>query len=220
MRILTLLLLLLVTSAQAETVRLDSSREDTVYVARGQDIEIAGQHGNFVISGSAGRVTVDGHHNDVVIEDAAEIVVAGHHLDIRVARTGSILLTGHHNDVVVTACQPSVTYVGDYNQVVSSMGVVENQQGNAPNPLELVLTGAGREETLEADGKAVIIQGSSNRFVLQGRPYSVTVTGALNEVDLQETSEIIVTGAENVVRYKSGQPRVKNTGLNNQVLGP
>lgn len=228
--VLFTLCLLLGSAARAETVRFSDHQENIVFTARGQDIEISGDHGNILISGSAHRVTVAGHHHNVVLEDAAEIVLDGHHIDLTIARVGAIILNGHHNDLVVTDCQPAVTDRGDYNDVVSGMGTVPSDgpgDGVSVDPgnvhsgagAPLTLSGTGRTETLNVDGQDVVVEGSDNRFTLLGRPTSVTVIGALNHVDIEETGAIVIEGALNVVTYKLGSPRIEKTGIDNKVNG-
>jgi hypothetical protein len=193
LRIVLASLLLLVTVAQAETVRFAPQHEDIVFTARGQDIEISGDHGDILIQGSAGRITISGSHHDVVISEAAELVLEGHHHDVKVSRVGAIYLPGHHHDVVVTDCQPVVSDTGAYNEIVSIMGGsrsaqeaagastdgtvihgvgVDTEEGN-----RLTLSGAGRQETVNVEGREVVVQGSGNVLTLLGRPARSRSTG-------------------------------------------
>lgn len=222
-RLIWIFSLALSCASWAEPVRIDSTRQDITYQARGQDIEISGHHGNVWIHGPAHKVTVDGHHINVVITQAAEVAVPGDHLNLELADVSSLTLLGHHNDVVVTSGQPVVHDLGGYNSVLSSQGVaLPSQPDSIPGPggSELVLAGARRDERVEADGRDVVIEGSNNRFILLGRPASVTVTGAFNQVELEETRAIVINGLSNSVTYRSGTPRVQDTGMDNVVVHP
>jgi hypothetical protein len=97
---------------------------------------------------------------------------------------------------------------------------VDPNQGNSDDGQEMTLAGAERKETLNVDGRDVIIEGSGNHFTLLGCPKSVTVAGAQNKVEIEETASIVINGVENVITYKSGRPTVDNNGPSNTITGP
>ncbi len=216
--------------AGAETVRL--SGENVIYAARGNDILIEGAHGNFVISGSAGKVTVRGQHNDVVISEAAELIIEGDHIDLTIERVGGIDLIGHHNDVAVQSGRPVVTRRGQHNNIVSTEGVFEGVDANtatgASNTREEVVTrtktltldGSAVTQTINAEGQDVILNGGANKLTLTGRANSVTINGAANKVTIESTPLININGATNVIHYRSGNPRINDVGFGNKVSGP
>lgn len=228
---LVLTFFLLGWSAWAETLRLSPQNEDVVLTARGEEILVDGHHGDIVISDSAGRVIVQGDHHDISIESASELIVRGHHNDINIGRVGAVILEGQHNDVVVTASRPVVTRGGAYNTLVSTEGVFENEETarkiEEQPPTEVVssarrltLEGAGITQTVEVEGQDVILNGARNHVKLVGRPTSITIDGAVNVVEVETTLMIRFNGAENTVRFRSGNPTVEDNGYNNRAVGP
>lgn len=223
-------LLALTIVAGAETIRL--SGENVLHTARGQDILIEGSHGNFVLSGSAGKVTVRGDHNDIVISEAAELLIEGHHIDVTIDRVGAVDLGGHHNDVVVRSGRPVVTRRGHHNDIVSTEGVFEGADANTATGASstreevvtrtktLTLDGSAVTQTINAEGQDVILNGGANKLTLTGRANSVTINGAANKVTIESTPLITINGATNVIHYRSGNPRINDVGFGNKVSGP
>lgn len=62
-----------------------------------------------------------------------------------------------------------------------------------------------------------MISGVDNTVVLTGRCARVEVSGIENRVSIEEAAEIVVSGLNNEVRFRSGTPELNKSGLGNTV---
>lgn len=82
--------------------------------------------------------------------------------------------------------------------------------------------GSDKEDTLEADGKDVLIAGNNNKLVLTGNVNKLLVTGKDNDLEVASVKEIIVSGNGNFISWErsgntSGKPLVKDSGGYNNI---
>ncbi len=98
-----------------------------------------------------------------------------------------------------------------------------------PKPISIVLgddavnyAGSDKEDTLDVDGKDVLIAGSNNKLVLTGNANKLLVSGKDNDIEVASVKEITVSGSGNFISWErsgnaSGKPVVKDTGGYNNV---
>ena len=82
--------------------------------------------------------------------------------------------------------------------------------------------GSDKEDTLDADGKDVLIAGNNNKLVLTGNANKLLVTGKDNDLEVASVKEITVSGNGNFIAWErsgnaSGKPLVKDSGGYNNI---
>ncbi|MBU9766449.1 DUF3060 domain-containing protein [Mycobacterium sp. TNTM28] len=81
----------------------------------------------------------------------------------------------------------------------------------------LIVSGIKETRTIECQGNNVIVSGIENRLEITGHCLAVTVSGVENTVAVEAADTIGVSGFENRVTFRSGQPEVSNSGQSNVV---
>jgi hypothetical protein len=79
------------------------------------------------------------------------------------------------------------------------------------------VAGSGKHQTLVCDGGSVTVSGMSNTVDITGHCASVTVSGVQNKVTVESADGIEASGMKNAVTYRSGSPRLNNSGLDNSI---
>ena len=82
---------------------------------------------------------------------------------------------------------------------------------------DLYLDGNSQTQTVDGEGLNVYVSGSKNTIVITGNCVELGVSGRHNRVLVDSSSEIIVTGIDNKVIYKTGEPSVLKSGRQNTV---
>ena len=79
------------------------------------------------------------------------------------------------------------------------------------------VSGVGMDRRLECAGGTVSISGVDNVVELTGMCAEVRVSGVRNEVRVAGTGSITVSGFDNVLTYRDGDPQVTESGNGNSV---
>lgn len=87
----------------------------------------------------------------------------------------------------------------------------------APQNQMIVVTGIGTTRTIGCARGPVSISGAGNTVVLTGECSRVEVSGVANTVTVETAEAISVSGTDNRVRFRSGQPAVESSGTGNTV---
>ena len=82
--------------------------------------------------------------------------------------------------------------------------------------------GSDKEDTLDVDGKDILIAGNNNKLVLTGNANKLLVTGKDNDLEVASVKEITVSGNGNFIAWEhsgnaSGKPLVKDSGGYNNI---
>lgn len=77
------------------------------------------------------------------------------------------------------------------------------------------VSGVGRNESIDCDGRVATVSGVDNQVVLTGHCARVDVSGVRNTVTVDESDAIVVSGMDNTVTYHSGNPELSKSGLDN-----
>lgn len=89
---------------------------------------------------------------------------------------------------------------------------------SAPEPGSTVtISGIGANKSVRCNENVVIISGANNTVDISGHCIAVTVSGFENVITAESIEEIAVSGFDNEVTYRSGQPRVSESGSGNTV---
>ncbi|MCB1263335.1 MAG: DUF3060 domain-containing protein [Mycobacterium sp.] len=86
-----------------------------------------------------------------------------------------------------------------------------------PTGEPITVSGVGGDRTVACTDGDVMISGVDNTVVLTGRCARVEVSGIENRVSIEEAAEIVVSGLNNEVRFRSGTPELNKSGLGNTV---
>lgn len=89
---------------------------------------------------------------------------------------------------------------------------------SAPGPGSTVtISGIGANKSVTCNENVVIISGANNTVDITGHCIAVTVSGFENVITAESAEQIAVSGFDNEVTYRSGQPRVSESGSRNTV---
>ncbi|QLL07998.1 DUF3060 domain-containing protein [Mycobacterium vicinigordonae] len=89
--------------------------------------------------------------------------------------------------------------------------------GPSPTPGPVVVSGINENRTIACDGNTVTVSGISNTVTLTGHCASVAVSGLQNVVTIDTTDSIDASGLNNKVTFRSGAPKISNSGSGNVV---
>ncbi|OBG82079.1 hypothetical protein A5699_07230 [Mycobacterium sp. E802] len=81
----------------------------------------------------------------------------------------------------------------------------------------VIVSGIGEHRTVECQDSTVIVSGVENQLQITGHCIAVTVSGVNNVIEVESADTIGVSGFENRVTYRSGQPEVSKSGQSNVV---
>ncbi|MEB3067715.1 DUF3060 domain-containing protein [[Mycobacterium] vasticus] len=82
----------------------------------------------------------------------------------------------------------------------------------------ITITGAGETKTLDCVGNYVTVTGVNNTVTLTGDCAGLTVSGIGNIITVDAVPTIAASGLNNRVTYRSGNPKVGTSGLDNVVV--
>ncbi len=86
---------------------------------------------------------------------------------------------------------------------------------SAPAGQSISVAGVGKQERYNCAASVVSISGVDNTVLLTGHCARVDVSGVGNTVTVDESDAIEVSGMNNAVTYRSGNPELSNSGMNN-----
>jgi Protein of unknown function (DUF3060) len=87
----------------------------------------------------------------------------------------------------------------------------------APAGGNITVSGISETRTIACNGGSVSVSGITNNVVITGHCASVTVSGIQNQITLDVADMIQASGSSNHVTYRSGSPRIDNSGFGNTV---
>jgi Protein of unknown function (DUF3060) len=87
----------------------------------------------------------------------------------------------------------------------------------APAGGNITVSGISETRTIACNGGSVSVSGITNNVVITGHCASVTVSGIQNQITLDVADMIQASGSSNHVTYRSGSPRIDNSGFGNNV---
>jgi hypothetical protein len=79
------------------------------------------------------------------------------------------------------------------------------------------VAGASYHREVECDGGTVVVSGVENTITVTGHCAAVTVSGVRNTITVDAADTIGVSGFENRVTYRSGEPDIAKSGMDNAV---
>jgi Protein of unknown function (DUF3060) len=89
---------------------------------------------------------------------------------------------------------------------------------SAPEPgTTLTISGIGTNKSVTCNDNIVIISGANNTVDITGHCTAVTVSGFENIVTAESTREIAVSGFDNKITYRTGEPQVSESGSGNSI---
>ncbi|MCF6388155.1 DUF3060 domain-containing protein [Mycobacterium sp. MBM] len=87
-----------------------------------------------------------------------------------------------------------------------------------PAPGTIVtISGIGVDRSVNCNDNTVIVSGANNTVDITGQCAAVTVSGFDNMVTAESSGQIAVSGFDNTVTYRTGEPRVSESGSGNSV---
>ncbi|MDO0975206.1 DUF3060 domain-containing protein [Mycolicibacterium frederiksbergense] len=96
--------------------------------------------------------------------------------------------------------------------------IAEPPSGSAPEPgTTLTISGIGTNKSVTCNDNIVIISGANNTVDITGHCTAVTVSGFENVVTAESTREIAVSGFDNSITYRTGEPQVSESGSGNSI---
>ncbi len=96
--------------------------------------------------------------------------------------------------------------------------IAEPPSGSAPEPgTTLTISGIGTNKSVTCNDNIVIISGANNTVDITGQCTAVTVSGFENIVTAESTREIAVSGFDNTITYRTGEPQVSESGSGNSI---
>lgn len=96
--------------------------------------------------------------------------------------------------------------------------IAEPPSDSAPEPgTTLTISGIGTNKSVTCNDNIVIISGANNTVDITGHCTAVTVSGFENVVTAESTQEIAVSGFDNKVTYRTGEPQVSESGNGNSI---
>ena len=81
----------------------------------------------------------------------------------------------------------------------------------------LTISGIGTNKSVTCNDNIVIISGANNTVDITGHCTAVTVSGFENIVTAESTREIAVSGFDNKITYRTGEPQVSESGSGNSI---
>ena len=81
----------------------------------------------------------------------------------------------------------------------------------------VTISGIGTNKSVTCNDNIVIISGANNTVDITGHCTAVTVSGFENVITADSTQEIAVSGFDNKVTYRTGDPRVSESGSGNSI---
>lgn len=81
----------------------------------------------------------------------------------------------------------------------------------------VIVSGINEHRTVECRDNTVIVSGIENELEITGHCVGLTVSGVKNVITVESADAIGVSGFENRVTYRSGEPEVSNSGQSNVV---
>ena len=89
---------------------------------------------------------------------------------------------------------------------------------SAPEPgTTVTISGIGTNKSVICNDNIVIISGANNTVDISGHCTAVTVSGFENIITTESTREIAVSGFDNKVTYRTGDPQVSESGSGNSI---
>jgi hypothetical protein len=85
------------------------------------------------------------------------------------------------------------------------------------SPVSLTIVGAEENKTLACAGRYVSVSGVRNTVALTGRCAGLTVSGIGNVITVDAPPTIAASGINDRVTYRSGDPEVSTSGIDNVV---
>lgn len=87
----------------------------------------------------------------------------------------------------------------------------------APPGTELSVSGVNENRTIACNDNIVSVSGVSNTVTITGHCTSLSVSGVQNEITVETVDSIEASGFNNKVTYRSGAPKISNSGGANVV---
>ncbi|KAA0112998.1 DUF3060 domain-containing protein [Mycolicibacterium sp. P9-22] len=89
---------------------------------------------------------------------------------------------------------------------------------STPEPgTTVTISGIGANKSVTCNDNIVIISGANNTVDITGHCTAVTVSGFENIITAESTQEIAVSGFDNKVTYRTGDPQVSQSGSGNSI---
>ena len=87
-----------------------------------------------------------------------------------------------------------------------------------PDPgTTVTINGIGANKTVTCNDNIIIIAGANNTINITGHCTAITVSGFENVVTAESTQEIAVSGFDNKITYRTGEPQVSESGSGNSI---
>ena len=109
-----------------------------------------------------------------------------------------------------SALPPSVTLPSATQTQVPRTYVPPQDTGG-----DISVAGVGKAERYDCRSRGVSVSGVDNKVILTGHCARVDVSGVGNTVTIEESDAIVVSGFNNVVTFRSGDPDLTKSGMNN-----
>lgn len=87
----------------------------------------------------------------------------------------------------------------------------------APPGTELSVAGTNENRTIACNDNIVSVSGVSNTVTITGHCTSLSVSGVQNSITVEAVDSIEASGFDNKVTYRSGAPKISNSGGSNVV---
>ncbi|OBJ91188.1 hypothetical protein A5639_10745 [Mycolicibacterium conceptionense] len=81
----------------------------------------------------------------------------------------------------------------------------------------MIVSGINEHRTIECQDNTVIVSGIQNELEITGHCTAVTVSGVENVIRVEAADTIGVSGFDNRVTYRTGEPEVSKSGQSNVV---
>ncbi|WP_202915135.1 MULTISPECIES: DUF3060 domain-containing protein [unclassified Mycolicibacterium] len=122
--------------------------------------------------------------------------------------------TGSGNDESFTDSQSTTTRETAVGRVPLAEPVAPTQ---VPAGETVIVSGISEHRTVECRDNTVIVSGVENEVEITGHCTAVTVSGVDNVITVDSVDTIGVSGFDNHVTYRSGEPEVTRSGQSNVV---
>ncbi len=87
----------------------------------------------------------------------------------------------------------------------------------APRGTRLSVAGVNENRTIACNDNIVSVSGVSNTVTISGHCTSLSVSGVQNAITIEAVDSITASGFNNKVTYRSGTPKISNSGDSNVV---
>lgn len=188
------------------SVSVDTGNSKVAVSANGVDVKTEGESGAASVSVNSGGVSAQAGGN--------QVKVSGNGVEARAEDGSSVTVKAESAEGApkveaepAEGEQATVKVEADGD----SAGSVTTDAGS------VVISGASEEHVIDGQGKQVVISGASNKVVITGQCAGLVVSGTSNNISLETAPTIEVSGTDNEIAYKSGEPKVDNTGFGNKV---